>query len=434
MKNKLKKKYNLYMFFRYKKNGFVMLAVMFLIASITLIVVSVIVKSYFARNLSVIMSNNNQQCILLSNAISIVRSSLAGNMDKELKSHKLLGSNKNENIENKNNKAEENKKKEEKENGIDLFKFYWLYCNKWYKFEFIDEKEDFSGTIYFNIQAESGKIPLKRIYSNFLKEKEKNKNKDQAISSNNDKNNNDKNSNNSKFIEEINKFFNKFAEKFIFLKNPEDKNKVEGDGKNSFIYSWIKEYEKLELKISPDSLWSLMGPLSENKDLYNFSKIIQLKDSSLNKEDINKKIKEENKIGDIFSVYNEKCSLWYISPQILEFLSKKNKIELDDKIINEIIENGSNLMKNNRYPDVKSIFENVFSKSIKVPFEEEIFKQKNISDLFCVDDIPNIFIALIVVEKNKTLMPAVVVFEKISSFGKNNREYLVKQIYLLPKY
>jgi hypothetical protein len=152
---------------------------------------------------------------------------------------------------------------------------------------------------------------------------------------------------------------------------------------------------------------------------------------------------KENALIDLFSISNNACSLFFISPALIEFLGQK-KLQLNTEIREKIIESGKKYFteqsNNIGYNDV---WNSLYTQGAQIPFLKENFEHIDPKKIYSLNiDIPQIFSALIKIELLQGVLYAFVCFEKNKRYVKNNnnekddkndnREYLIKSIYVLP--
>ena len=424
-----------------KHKGYILLLDMIITSSIFLLVISIIIKNKLANTVSKTISIKHEQNILFTSALSIVKSLLSFD---ELKKNK---NNKKENIIDnnisKNNNPDNNDNKNSNQLSLLYFNFYWNECNKWLKYKFNNNKYNIEGTISIYLSIEDGKFPLKKLYTEY--EQELNKEKDTKKNTSNNIKSNDLSDNNKEkeidldkeikkniFIEKMNIIFKKLEEKSNLFKkiiNYNKKNKDIQEDKDSFIIKIINNYFKKGSKKNPISFEDALqeSPLN-NEIIY----------GKMNNTDHDKK---EYGIQDVFSLSNDTCSLFYLSPAYIEFFSQK-PIQLNNETRKKIIDAGkkyfdkidSNTIIND------DLWNTLYANALNIPYQKDFFDidetQKTYNNTI---DIPYSLSALIKIEIMNTVFFGIAYFEKNKKYVKSNendndqnQEYLIKSIYILP--
>lgn len=414
-----------------KKNGYILLLTMIITSSIFLLVISVIVKNRLCNTVAKTISIKHEQEILFVNGISIIKSLLSFD---ELK--------KNNNKNNQNNKKKEKEDNDDNINLLELFfNFYWNNCNKWLKFNF--NNNSIPGIISIYLTVEDGKYPLKNIFAEYIKVKalkEKNNTEQEnqktiniKTDSKNNQNTNieeNKEINNNLFIKETKKWFKELEEKnHLFNNNFNNKNNNNPiTEKDSLILKMIDNYFKKGNKKEPISLDHLFYNLN-NEILY----------GNINN---NPNIKNFNYgLYNIFSIFNNKCSLFFLSPELIEFITK-NKIELNKEKRKKIIEKGKKyLQKINNQISINDLWKDLYENNLQIPSSNKnYFFINEIKKIYSTElELPSYLSALIKIEIMNTFLFGLVHFEKNKKYANTNnkenyqnQEYLIKSLYILP--
>lgn len=416
-------------FLHKKENGYILLLSMLMISLMSLIVTSILIKVYSTKNLIKTLSIRHNDHLILSNAVNFAQAFLneEGSEDKS-----------SDNSDNKENDHSE----KEKKIVLSLYKNIWTNFYKWISYDFNEDTDFFDAKIVFYFMCEDGKIPIYQMILNVInlvKKKEKaedNKSENNKSEENVSVEKKDEVKNNPKednLIKEYDDFFKKINEKSSALKSfkkpvsEEDKKENKEDGLFKKIFNKYKSYNT---ELESESLWNLFGSNANEVLVYNVL-------NAQNNEKIENKVIEEKKdlnnsykIGDLLSIYNDKCSIFYINPAFMEILTKSEKFILNDEIRKKIIEAGQKIINNNDF-NFKNIWNDLYKKTCSLDYPGENFKEIFKDDFFDNNKIPKYISVIIKINHLQSSFYSFVLFEKTASFGKNNREYLVKQLYLL---
>lgn len=425
-------------YFLYKKeNGYILLLSMLMISLMSLLVTSILIKVYSTKNLIKTLSIKHDDHLILANAINFAQAFLNEENSDDKSSDRNNDKNKEDNKETNNNNAEKDKKIV-----LGLYKNVWTNFYKWITYDFNQDADLFDAKISFYFMCEDGKVPVSKMISNVInlvKKKEKVEddksegNKPQINSSEEKKEEVKNDPKQDNLIKQYDDFFKKIMEKSSALKSfkkpgsEEDKKENKEDGLFKKIFNKYKSYNT---ELESESLWNLFGSNANSILMYTIL-------NNKNNEDIENKIIEEKKdsndsykIGDFLSVYNDKCSIFYINPSFMEVCTKTEKFVLNDEIRKKIIEAGQKIINNND-SNFKNIWNDLYKKTCSLDYPGENFKEVFKDDFFDNNKIPKYISVIIKINYFQSSFYYFVLFEKTASFGKSNREYLVKQLYLL---
>lgn len=411
---------------------------MLITSSILMLFFAFIKKNKLANTFSQTMLKKHDQSLLLQSAVALATSVISNgektkNEEKEKKDSSV-------NTTEKTDEKEHQKKKE-----LEYFKLYWQKCNKWLEFPLTQEKHQTEGNIKIYIMAEDGKLPLKRIlteYNSFIKSKgtenEKNKTDDKSENKNQneyeqkvssqEKTSKDKDASKRDLKEKENEltkniFFKTIQDKFFpleekneILKKAHAHKKENGEqNKESFFQKCIKFHMKNEREEFVPL--SLIDALPREKEL---------------EELIFDKANETGKgLQKIYSVNNEEASLLYLAPETLELLAGK-QITLNDEARKAISEKGIELFKQQQLSPEKT-WDMLFEKSLGVKYPKELLENNEIKKIFSLKkNIPEVFSALIKINTFSGTLLALVTFKKSTESTKEMCEYFVKSVYIIP--
>lgn len=433
---------------RKKYNGYILLFTMLLVSSIFLLVMSIITKNRLANSVAQTIGVKHEQNILILNALAIIQSLINNPINKPISNDQ---GNKSINLTSNEIKKEYTGNKDNDKNKLieSYFELYWQQCNRWLHYQLNYDQHKFDGVISIYLTVEDGKLALKKFYQEYYselkKEKEKQDEKSEENQKNKDenKNSNAKKSNNEKegpkggehegrdtinevelqkstFLKEIKEKFEKLEEKNLILKELFEKK----DNKNnkSAIINLVKiHFDNNRNGSMPINLLDVFcGVIEHNRIFGEFGEAKEISEKPL------------SSFYNLASIENEEVALLYASPSLLEFLSQK-KIDFTQEMRNKILEKGLIYCKQNTQNSLEKLWSALFSEIISVPYPKEILDNQVINKIFSSQlGIPYFFSAIIKVEVMKSTLFAIATFEKTKIFDKDNKEYLIKSIYILP--
>jgi hypothetical protein len=406
-----------------KKSGYVLIIVMLIVASISLLVMSVTYRVFTGRALISTLSHFSTKQLLLTNGIAIVQSMLSQNSQEEEKEDTAKA----QNLKNKN----EHFKK--------LFKMFWKNAYKWTTYTFSEEEDGASGKINIYLMCESGKLPIGNIIETILKHNKEKDKKSEGENSNNSEgelqknitaneskestsDNNDGNIKADIFKKENMKFWKAFFSKNI-EKSEIFKNLLNNDSKKEkdILKKWVENFNNYKQKIEAPSIFYFLGTsIPENILIYS-------KKENLEKNN-NKQI-SSFKIGDLLSTYSKKLCIGFLSPALISIFAP-DKFSFDEKTRESFLKN----IENNKELNEKTLenpekaWDLFFKKTLNIQFPKEFLSEIEKNNLLCQNSIPNFFSAIISIEFDMENLTAFVLFEKITSSNDDDIDYLVKQI------
>jgi hypothetical protein len=440
-----------------KQKGFVLILVMLLVSSLTFLVVNIIMSTYTARNLLSTLKQKHDEQKLLACSIELAKALLSGAFDKQdenqsvsLESEEKLP----ESVESKDQSAQHSNN-DDKKNNLALFKMYWNNAYQWKNYQLSHETEGVDGKVSLYVMCENGKIPCKKFIDMVREEQKKQNNKkekgeeldgnkdqsaeniqEQKQEGEKDLSDDDKEKNIKKILEGtlfkgLNEWFLKMKEKSSALKSigglsAEENMKDPGQSNSSksVIEEWLTEYEKRskDKYQKPHSLWQFLPEKLRTKSLYGASIKIDKKNENGDR--------EKYEIGDLCSVYNDNCNVFYTAPAVLEAMGAEG-FQLTNEIRSEIIKAGTEAINKQSENSFEKIWTLLYAKPCKMQYPKEMLQNVDTDTIFSTSLTPRYFSVLCKIEYKNSNLLALVLFEKMVSFGKHKRDYAIKQIFLL---
>jgi hypothetical protein len=417
-----------------KNQGYILLLVMIIVSSIFLLIMSIVVKNRLANIASSTINIKHEQALYLSSALSIVKSLLSyDEMNKKKESKK-------------NSDSISQTSKDSKDNiPLFYFNFYWKECNKWLLYTLKDDKSDLDGKISIYLTVEDGKLPLKKIITEYFKEYNKDSNndnnsedKEKKIEESKDSKKDDKNLSDEEkekdiaknaLLKKLKELFEKNEEKSTLCKELDIEKKL---NKNSIIMNKINNYVK---KLKVDVFSSLECLFDSDKSHLPVSKYY-----GITKNNESKDFKEYG-LYDLLGIHNEHCSLFFISPAVIEFLGQK-KCTLNLDMRNKIIEMGKKYFDKTNSNEISytDLWNTLYQGAMQIPYQKENFEFAESKKIYTSGrDIPNSFSALIKIEVINFTLFAVAYFEKNKRYvindeqAKNeNQGYFITSVHIIP--
>lgn len=397
-----------------KQSGYILLLTMIIISSLFLLVITIVQKTQIANLTVKTMLRKHEQHKYLANAIAILKDLLI-----------IKKNEKNKNINEINN----------------FFNFYWQYANRWLFYTIYNEKYDIDAKISLYITIEDGKFPLSFIFKEYTKEKDFNEENNEENNTNSDEyiNNKEKKSIEKFSLDEITKKNKSLQEiKTIF-------EKIESSSKSN-IQKLLNIKQNNNENNKKSKIWEKINLYMQNnkKEPFLLDDIFYNKPDKINIYQI-EKLDDKNDtkksgIYDLLSLENTKIAPLFLSPTLIEVFGQK-EFKITDEVRTKIINSGNQLLNNNNSTiTIEDFWKDVLEKNIGIPYPQEIFSNQEIKKIINENiNYPQCISAIVNIELfNKNIL-SLIVFEKNQKYDKNNeecdnqnREYLIKSIYILP--
>lgn len=390
-----------------KNKGFILLGVMLIMSGLFLLVMGISLYVYSTRQLTATLEHNHQLQKVIANSVVIIRNILKNKKTSEEKESEGKEDNKKNNYE------------------FEFFKTLWENLYKKKEFTCKEQYDGVEGKITLYCMVEDGKIPLMGIVQAIQEEQKKNKgnNKKEAAEKNDTNEKKEEGEEEKEQKAENSKITKEYKE---FIKNLCDKSKnikniiysTEGKDKESELEKIIGELVKKKNKIVPASLYECITKSKrDNKKLY---KIPTEEDKTYG-------------MGDLVTPYTENISVCYPSPLLLAGAQGKDFV-LNDEGRKKIIDAGKNYFKSNKSNKPSEVWNELYTKTLQVPYFEKIQSMPGIEKLFIVEFLPHYISALVQAEYNNIEETVLLLFEKIALYKSQEDsvgDYTLKQIYTL---